>query len=82
MSSWIDLAALGKIVAAAVLFGAGLPALFGVGLRALGGPRPGGRGPASAAVSVRPAALAVAVLCFAVVAAAVGYGIYLIVAGT
>jgi hypothetical protein len=81
MNSWINLSALWRIVIIGLLAGAGLPALFAVGLRALasgadaavvgtdqdrviGGSRPG---------------MAIAGLCFAVVLAAIGYGIYLIV---
>jgi hypothetical protein len=80
MDFWIDLPALAKIFAVGLLAGAGLPALFAVGLRFLTVPA----GP-SVVREGKPArsstALAAAVLCFAVVVAAIGYGIYLIVTG-
>ena len=78
MSSWIDLSAIWRIVVVGLLAGAGLPALVAVGLRALS-PRATGSGTATA--TVNPAGVAVAVLCFTIVLAAIGYGIYLIVAG-
>jgi hypothetical protein len=95
MNSWINLHALWQIVVFGLLAGAGLPALFAVGLRALSLPG-GGAGTASATTAATTAGaddddrvvggstlgLAVAVLCFAVVLAAVGWGIYLIVAAT
>jgi hypothetical protein len=81
---WIDWSALWQILVLAVIAGAGLPALFAVGLRAL---RPGGRqaaaaGPDSGAVAAAsPVMIVLAGLCFAVVLAAVGWGIYAIVSG-
>jgi len=81
---WVDWTALWQIVVLAVIAGAGLPALFAVGLRAL---RPGGRQAATAgadggsAVTANPMAITLAGLCFAVVLAAVGWGIYAIVSG-
>lgn len=83
MSNWIDLSALWRIVALVLVLGAGLPALFGIGLRLLsaGRNRPHLVGTQRAAIG-NPAAVATAALCFAVVLAAVGGGIYLIVAGT
>jgi hypothetical protein len=79
MSSWLDLNAIWRIVVVGLLAGAGLPALVAVGLRALS-PRPTGAGTAAAGAS--PAGVAAAGLCFAIVLAAIGYGIYLIVAGS
>ena len=38
MSDWIDLHALWQVVLVGLIFGAGLPALFAVGLRALSAP--------------------------------------------
>jgi hypothetical protein len=81
MSSWIDLGAVGKIVVIGLLAGAGLPALFAVGLRALSA------GPRMATVSAdndrvfggSMAGLIAASLCFAIVLAAIGLGIYSIV---
>ncbi|WP_042393018.1 hypothetical protein [Streptacidiphilus carbonis] len=90
MNDWINLSALWQIVVVGLLAGAGLPALFAVGLRALSLPGAGGAAGTTRAgaddddrvVGGSPLGLAVAVLCFAVVLAAVGWGIYLIVAAT
>ena len=100
VDSWINLSALWQIVVVGLLAGAGLPALFAVGLRFLnmpgnrvataGGDAGGGTvtGPDSAhpgespVYGGNPVGLVVACLCFAIILAAVGYGIYLIVAGT
>jgi hypothetical protein len=83
MSDWIDLSALWRIVVLALLLGAGLPALFGIGLRILSpsdtGPRPVGT---EQVVTSNPLARVAAGVCFAVVLAAIGWGIYIIVAGT
>jgi hypothetical protein len=81
MSDWIDLSALWRIVVLGLVFGAGLPALFGIGLRLLSPPQPAVAS-AGQARTARPTAVAAAGLCFVVVLAAVGWGIYLIVAGT
>jgi hypothetical protein len=81
MNSWINLSALWRIVVIGLLAGAGLPAIFAVGLRALAS------GSDAAAVGTdqdrviggsRPG-MVIAGFCFAVVLAAIGYGIYLIV---
>ena len=83
MSSWIGYKALSEIVVVCLLAGAGLPAIFALGIRALGRPArvhvvsPG----SSELVGGSPAGAAIAVLCFAVVLAAIGFGIYIIVAG-
>ncbi|MFC4943168.1 hypothetical protein [Pseudonocardia sp. GCM10023141] len=80
MNAWINLDAVGLILGLGLVFGAGLPALFAVGLRALsatGSPAPvTGDG----AAEVGPVRMTAAVLCFAGVVAAVAAGIYLIVA--
>jgi hypothetical protein len=81
-SSWINLDALWKIVVFGLLLGAGLPALFAIGLRALSGTESaeaagGSTGAATAGVGL--AAKAFAVLCFAAILAAIGWGIYEIV---
>jgi hypothetical protein len=93
MGDWIDLHALWQVVLVGLICGAGLPALFAVGLRALsaaGNRRTlsvaDGQAQTAGAAADRvyggnPAGLAVAIACFAVILAAVGYGIYLIVAG-
>jgi len=80
MSSWVDFTALGKILVVGVLAGAGLPALFAVGVRFLSVPT-GGSTDRAPRPSDNPTGLILAGLCFAVVVAAIGYGIYLIVTG-
>jgi hypothetical protein len=83
VSSWVDLHALWQILVFGLLAGAGLPALFAVGLRAVS--LPGNRvrpAPAGAdadsdrVVGGSAAGIAVGVLCFAVVLAAIGWGIW------
>ena len=81
MNSWINLSALWRIVVVGLLAGAGLPAIFAVGLRALAS----GSDAAAAGtdqdrvIGGSRAGMAFAAFCFAVVLAAIGYGIYLIV---
>jgi hypothetical protein len=112
VNSWINLTALWKIVVIGVLAGAGLPALFAIGLRAMnagphGASAAGPHGASAAGPHGASAAgpggasagahagdeddrvfggsvpgLVVAVLCFAVVLAAVGWGIYSIVSSS
>lgn len=120
MNSWINLTALWKIVVVGLAAGAGLPALFALGLRALnpaqaaagaGAGAPSGASPApigragdgmgsgggssggggsSSVVGANPTAsgqagtsgplgIAVAGLCFLVILAAIGWGIFSIV---
>ncbi|PYC82764.1 hypothetical protein C7C46_10490 [Streptomyces tateyamensis] len=80
MNQWINLHALWKIVVVGALTGAGLPAVFALGLRALSPPDRAGAGERAAAPrSGGPVGYAVAVLCFAVVLAAIGWGISVIV---
>jgi hypothetical protein len=84
MSDWIDLEALWKIIVVGLLAGAGLPALFAVGIRALSMPG-GGRSPAATTtdghtVGGGALGIAIAVVCFTIVLAAVAMGIYTIVA--
>jgi hypothetical protein len=85
VSSWIDLHALWQILVVGLLAGAGLPALFAIGLRALGAsgnrPQPVAAG-SGRIVGGNPVGIAAAGICFAVVLAAIGWGIYLIVAGS
>jgi len=80
MSSWINLQAVGEIVVVGLLAGAGLPAIFALGLRALGMP---GKGHVTASddelAGGSTAGIAIATVCIAVVLAAIGYGIYIIV---
>jgi hypothetical protein len=78
-SEWIDLSALWKIVVVGLLAGAGLPALYAVGIRALAtGEQPGDE---RIWAGSKPG-LGVAALCLAIVLAAIGYGIYLIVSSS
>lgn len=79
MNSWIDLHALWRIVLIGLVCGAGLPAIFAIGLRAL---HLGARADSDELVGSNPVGLVAAGLCFAVVLAAVGWGIYFIVAGS
>jgi hypothetical protein len=76
--SWINLTALWKIVVFGLVAGAGLPALFALGLLALS---KGGRSRAAGTdsdvvVGGNPAGIAAAAFCFLVVLAAVAWGIY------
>ena len=82
MNSWINLHALWKIVVLGVAAGAGLPAVFAIGLRTLStGPRTADGSAATTEGSDEPiyggnpAGLVFAVVCFAVVLAAIGWGI-------
>ncbi|MER7702493.1 hypothetical protein ABTX81_06310 [Kitasatospora sp. NPDC097605] len=77
MNAWIDLDALWRILVVGLLAGAGLPALFALGLRALNPPARVGE-----AMTARPTSrtgYALAGLCFGVVLAAIGWGIHVIV---
>jgi hypothetical protein len=89
VNSWINLHALWKIVVLGLAAGAGLPALFAVGLRALSsGPRTAVATGSGAATDEGVmyggsiAGLLAASFCFAVVLAAVGWGIYSIVSSS
>jgi hypothetical protein len=77
--SWINLTALWKILVLGLIAGAGLPALFAVGLRALS--MEGGRAQTAGAdsdqiVGGNPVGIAAAGFCFLVVLAAIAWGIY------
>ncbi len=85
MDAWINFHALWQIVVFGLICGAGLPALFAIGLRVLSQPRLNAvpAGPDSdTIVAAGPMGIAVAALCFAIVLAAIGWGIYFIVAGS
>jgi len=91
MNSWVDLHALWQIVVVGLIAGAGLPALFAVGLRALSLTGTGGSGSAGSLdgssdseriVGGSVLGIAAAACCFAVVLAGIGWGIYYIVAGS
>ncbi|MFJ6617927.1 hypothetical protein ACIQOW_10210 [Kitasatospora sp. NPDC091335] len=78
MNSWIDPEALWKIVVVGFLAGAGLPALFAIAVRALN-PAAGAEGDGGVRATAGVGGYAVAAVCFAVVLAAIGWGILLIV---
>jgi hypothetical protein len=76
--SWINLAAIWRIVVFGLVLGAGLPALFAVGLFSLSkGPRAQTAGADSdVLVGGSVAGMVIAALCFLIVLAAIGWGIY------
>jgi hypothetical protein len=81
MSAWINFSALWKILVFGLLAGAGLPALFAIGMVALS-KGPNARAAAAAGgdsdvvVGGNPVGLVTAAFCFLVVLAAIGWGIY------
>ncbi|GMA23697.1 hypothetical protein GCM10025864_14560 [Luteimicrobium album] len=88
MSSYVDWSALGQVVLASVLVGAGLPALFALGLRGVfqaegrieeRGSAGGDGSDVALAPPRRVLGTVTAVVCFVVVLAAVVGGIVLIV---
>jgi hypothetical protein len=81
--SWINLSALWKIVVFGLIAGAGLPALFAFGLRelALPGGRTqtagvGGDADSERLVGGNPIGMIIAAICFLIILAAIGWGIY------
>jgi hypothetical protein len=78
MSSWIDFSALWKILVFGLIAGAGLPSLFAFGMVSLArGPKTQTAGADSdAVVGGSTVGLVVAAICFLVVLAAIGWGIY------
>jgi hypothetical protein len=76
--SWINLDAIWKIVVFGLVAGAGLPALFSIGLLALSrGPKTATAGAHSdVVVGGNPAGMVAAAFCFLVVLAAVGWAVY------
>lgn len=76
--SWINLAAIWRIVVFGLVLGAGLPALFAVGLFSVSkGPRAQTAGADSdVLVGGSVAGMLVAAFCFLVVLTAIGWGIY------
>jgi hypothetical protein len=81
--SWINLTALWKIVVFGLIAGAGLPALFAVGLYSLsqgsrGARLAGADGGADSEVLVGGSVLGMAgaAICFLIVLAAIGWGVY------
>ena len=85
MSSWIDVHALWQIVVVGVVAGAGLPALFAVGLRALAAPASGQHtlpADSTRVIGGNRLGMVIAAVCFAVVLAGIAWGVYMIVDGS
>ncbi|MDQ2756466.1 MAG: hypothetical protein M3Y71_07870 [Actinomycetota bacterium] len=86
MSSWIDLSAVARVFAVGLLAGAGLPALFALGLRAVApagsgdGELPGAQAQGRLARR-RVAGIALAGVCFVVTLLSAASGIVLLVRG-
>jgi hypothetical protein len=78
MSSWVNFAALWKILVFGLLAGAGLPALFAVGILALskGGRTQTAGADSDVVVGGSRAGMAVAAVCFLIVLASIAWGIY------
>ncbi len=81
--SWINLSALWKIVVFGLIAGAGLPAIFAVGLRSLSlGPRTvhasadGTVAESDGLVGGSAVGMLGAAICFLIVLAAIGWGVY------
>jgi fucose permease len=77
--SWINLSALWKIVVFGLIAGAGLPAIFAMGLYSLSrGPRvqTAGGAESDSLVGGSVVGMVLAAICFLVVLAAIGWGIY------
>ncbi|CAM3812899.1 hypothetical protein [Isoptericola cucumis] len=96
MSDFIEWGALGQVLVAGLIVGAGIPALFALGLRLLAGttteqapaapgaPAAGERPASAGAVSIgrpTPARLAGAIVCLGVVVGAVAFGLVFLVSG-
>jgi hypothetical protein len=76
--SWINLGEVWKVVVFGLLAGAGLPAIFALGLLALSQGRrtqPAGAD-SDVIVGGNPAGIAAAAFCFLIVLAAIAWGIY------
>ena len=83
MSGWINLSAIWKILVFGIIAGAGLPALFAVGMYSLSqGPKRArmagadGGDDADVLIGGSVIGIAVAAVCFLIVLAAIGWGIY------
>ncbi len=76
MSDYVKWGALANVVVGGLVVGAGLPALFAVGVRALAGP-----GSRDDAGRRSPVHVAIGVTCFAVVVAAVTFAIVIVARG-
>jgi hypothetical protein len=78
MNSWINFSALWKILVFGLIAGAGLPSLFAIGMVSLArGPKTQTAGADSdAVVGGNPLGIVIAAICFLIVLAAIGWGIY------
>ncbi|HEX3956582.1 MAG TPA: hypothetical protein VHZ03_08115 [Trebonia sp.] len=88
MSSWINFSAIWKIVVFGLLAGAGLPALFAIGMTTLSRGARSSRGATATAGTGGPGGgndvlvggsvigMMIAAVCFLVVLAAIGWGIF------
>jgi hypothetical protein len=76
--SWINLSALWKILVFGLIAGAGLPAIFAMGLYSLSrGPKTQtAGGDSDVVIGGNPVGILVAAICFLVVLAAIAWGIY------
>jgi hypothetical protein len=76
--SWINLSALWKILVFGLIAGAGLPALFAVGLYSLsrGNKAQTAGGDSDVLVGGNPLGMIIAAICFLIILAAIGWGIY------
>jgi hypothetical protein len=76
--SWINLSALWKILVFGLVAGAGLPAIFAMGLYSLSkGPKTQtAGGDSDVVIGGSTVGILVAAICFLVVLAAIGWGIY------
>jgi hypothetical protein len=84
VNDWINLTALWQIVVFGLIAGAGLPAVFALGLRALamGARTDTDTGHSAQIVGGNPVGMVLGGLCFAIVVAGIAGGIYFIVAGS
>ena len=88
MSSWINLSAIWKIVVFGLLAGAGLPALFAIGMTSLTRGGRSSRGATATTGAAGPGGgddvliggsvigMMIAAVCFLIVLAAIGWGIF------
>jgi cytochrome c biogenesis factor len=81
MNSWINLSALWKIVVYGLIFGAGLPALFAIGLRTLSWPggtrvQTAGGGDSDHLVGGNILGMVIAAIIFLAILAALGWCVY------
>ncbi|HEY1625376.1 MAG TPA: hypothetical protein VGG16_16420 [Streptosporangiaceae bacterium] len=78
--SWINYNALWKIILYGVVLGAGLPALFAVGLVSLSRGNKvqtaGGETESDSLIGGNPLGMLLAAICFLIVLVAIGWGIY------